>query len=1046
VLKAASSQAAHLVADVVIGLAVLLVLAGSVLAWRLAQGPIDITSLVRREAPRLTGPGTTLSVGRAELAWEGFYAANAPLDIRWRDIVITPAASPVPISLPRGGVTLSVSRLLLGRIVPRSVEVDDAVIEVRRDAKGAIELDVDRPAAPAGEAAGQAPHGQGDAVSLLRELASPPSLHGPLPFLAQLRHVDIRNATVMMRNPAGPLWQAQSVSVVLQRVPGGGVTGTASLNLDLRGASSKIDLHADLSGSGTKIVATATPVTPSALVASMPLVAGILAPLAGVDMPLGVRIEASLDPSLVLTRVKATLQADAGTVRIGKGRVSVQRASAVLEAAGDHAELQSLRIALQAPAGAHGPPPVITAHANADRAAGKWRATVTVDIDQASFTDLAAYWPLGVGGGARPWLIENITTGLAKDARLTAAVEAPEDLSGIALTSLTGGLSAKDLTVYWLRPVPPVEHGSARLVFDSPDVLHIDILGGNQGKLRIAGGRMVINGLMAKDQFGDITAQINGPLADILTLLNHPRLKLLSRRPVTMQNPAGTAAVNLSVKLPLDARITMDDIAIKATAKLAGVHLGGIAAGRDLDDGTLNLRVDSDSLSVKGDATFAGIPAALDVGMDFRVGPPSQVLLDVKAHGTATAAELVTAGLWGGIVTGGNTGVDVQYSSQRNGRGSVAMSADLSQAVVTTPLGWNKQAGPSAAASARLLLFDDKVVGIDQIKANGPDLLIASHADMQGGAPRVLHLDAVKIGRTSARGTITFPRRPKDRLAVMLRGQTLDLSSYFQKRDAGTESDDDDSPAKPWSADIGFDRAILAKDESLAPVSVRAESDGTRITRGNVSAGPRGQVSGAIVPVPGGRKLTVNATDSGAVLLASGVADNVRGGTLKLDGLYADTQPHSPLSGTATLTQFRITDAPMIGLLLKAMTLYGAVDLLRGPGLGFQQATVPFRWQQRVLHMDNARAFSASLGLTAQGDIDTRNKRANLTGTVVPAYFFNQLPGRIPIIGRIFSPEKGGGLFAARYSVTGPLANPKVSVNPLSALTPGFLRGLFGLF
>jgi hypothetical protein len=107
---------------------------------------------------------------------------------------------------------------------------------------------------------------------------------------------------------------------------------------------------------------------------------------------------------------------------------------------------------------------------------------------------------------------------------------------------------------------------------------------------------------------------------------------------------------------------------------------------------------------------------------------------------------------------------------------------------------------------------------------------------------------------------------------------------------------------------------------------------------------------------------------------------------------------------------------------------------------------VPFRWQQRVLHMDNARAFSASLGITAQGDIDTKGHRVNMKGTVVPAYFFNQLPGKIPLLGRLFSPEKGGGLFAANYSVTGSLADPHVSVNALSALTPGFLRGVFGLF
>jgi hypothetical protein len=58
----------------------------------------------------------------------------------------------------------------------------------------------------------------------------------------------------------------------------------------------------------------------------------------------------------------------------------------------------------------------------------------------------------------------------------------------------------------------------------------------------------------------------------------------------------------------------------------------------------------------------------------------------------------------------------------------------------------------------------------------------------------------------------------------------------------------------------------------------------------------------------------------------------------------------------------------------------------------------------------------------------------------------NSFLGGIPVIGRLFSPERGGGLFAATYSVRGSLRDPAVTVNPLAALTPGFLRGLFGIF
>jgi hypothetical protein len=91
-------------------------------------------------------------------------------------------------------------------------------------------------------------------------------------------------------------------------------------------------------------------------------------------------------------------------------------------------------------------------------------------------------------------------------------------------------------------------------------------------------------------------------------------------------------------------------------------------------------------------------------------------------------------------------------------------------------------------------------------------------------------------------------------------------------------------------------------------------------------------------------------------------------------------------------------------------------------------------------------AENSSLGLTAKGRIAMGQGPSEVEGTIVPAYFFNALPGKLPLIGKLFSPEKGGGVFAWRYSVTGPIGNPDVGINPVSALTPGFLRGLFGIF
>ena len=163
-------------------------------------------------------------------------------------------------------------------------------------------------------------------------------------------------------------------------------------------------------------------------------------------------------------------------------------------------------------------------------------------------------------------------------------------------------------------------------------------------------------------------------------------------------------------------------------------------------------------------------------------------------------------------------------------------------------------------------------------------------------------------------------------------------------------------------------------------------------------------------------------------------------------GQYAEPRPGAPLSGTAELDQFVVRDAPALGKVLQAMTLYGVVEALQGgSGLAFAKLVAPFVLTPEALTLTDARAFSASLGLTAKGRIWRRRKLVEIEGTVVPAYFFNQLLGHIPLLGRLFSPEAGGGVFAATYRVQGPLADPTVTVNPLVALTPGFLRGLFGI-
>ena len=90
--------------------------------------------------------------------------------------------------------------------------------------------------------------------------------------------------------------------------------------------------------------------------------------------------------------------------------------------------------------------------------------------------------------------------------------------------------------------------------------------------------------------------------------------------------------------------------------------------------------------------------------------------------------------------------------------------------------------------------------------------------------------------------------------------------------------------------------------------------------------------------------------------------------------------------------------------------------------------------------------FRNAVRLLGQDEVPFRNRIVDAMLADLRGLFAANSGPVHPLVGRLFSPELGGGLFAASYALHGALDNPQVTINPLTALTPGFLRGLFGNF
>ena len=754
----------------VLGLAGLLLGTALVLAVRLGTGPpMVVTGLARRAVATVAPDGERIGFARATLGWDGFRRGlAAPIMLGVEDLSVAGAASPLSGRVRALAVSVATGGLIEGVVRPVSIAARDGALRV---------------ALPAGTAGGR----RGDGVAGLPRV------------LDALRTVSLERIRVDVAagngRPAGALTIGRAR---FRRGAQGGIDGAAALTVASAGAVVTAALRARPSGAGGSAFALdIAPFVPADALALLPA-------LASVRLPVGVSLEASVDRARRLGPVAARVTLGAGTVAAGGTTIAIAGGDAQLAwrgadgpAAGlagafDRGTLSITAAALRL---GDGTGPLVRlggALTATDGAGGRVTGQLLASLDRLPAADLGGYWPPAVAHDARRWITTNIPVGQIEHAAFAFGLASHDGWGGLDLASVAGGFDGRDLDIHWLRPIAPITGADGHVALVDLDTVAITLADGHQGGLSVAGSRMRITGLTAKAQIGTISIAARGPLQDMLAVLSEKRLHLLSRQPLSFTDPSGAVALALTVTLPLDARVTMDQIGIVADATLARVHLGDVAAGRSLDDGALALHADPDGLQVTGTAAVARIPVRLGLKMDFRAGPPSEITEAATVSARADAGSLAGAGLPVDAFAGGSAAIALDYALHRDGAAVLALSADLRDASFSTPVGWHKAADTPGSLRAEIGLRDGRLVAIDALSADAPGLRIRSHAIVSDGRVQAIALDRLVVGRTSATGRVTLPQgggpeaaqggapRPAKPVGLVLAGPTLDLSTLGQ--------------------------------------------------------------------------------------------------------------------------------------------------------------------------------------------------------------------------------------------------------------------------
>lgn len=1045
-----AARALHLIMVAVVGLLLVVSMLLAGVALRLSMGPINANWASTVPGDLFIIDSTVgLSFDGVRLAWEGFHrGVGFSFDLQLLNITLIDPQQHRLLSARQAVLSLSPAALLRGHLVPRSLELDDGLVTLTRERGGSFNLGLTSEHAAGG---GSDPTNQAaDVRWILMELIHPAEVNNGSDA-AQLSHVRLRNFGLIVRDEQlGLTWQASGGELDVTRHQSGLVVGSAHVPVVLGDQHADITLGVNLPRDASgQIEATLSVIQP----ATVAKFAAVLPFIAAVNAPVSLHATVQLDPDLVAVSGRAEAKLGAGSLRVGSGQVTVRDGVVAVSATPDRLVIEDARLSL--PSSKAGTSPEVSLHGFVQRQAERLMASVAVAVDHLDVADLAEVWPDGVASGARPWILQNVTTGTVAHSSGTFVAEASTDLHDVVITRASGDLDADNVSITWLDQVPPVERAQLHLHLMDPDKLVILASSGHQhiGKggadLLVQDGQMEITGLSVRDQDMKIRLHAAGPVASAITLLKEPRLHLLSKESIDLQEPGGDVTAMLSLQFPLEKRLQADEIAFHASARLISVRIAKIIAGRDLRDGDFDLTADKDGLGIKGRGTLAGIPVMLIGSMDFTTGPGSQVVRRITASGQPDVAGLAAVGIdLKDIISSGPISLTAVLLQRRNGEGSIMLNADLAAtALEFKPLAWTKRVGEPSVASATLLMSHDRLAAVPRIAITSKTLLLTASAECAEGAVRVVSIDHARFGKTNMQGSIHLP--VDGPIGVVLSGPEVDLSPRLSEDPSPSQGATNEAPTKgfDWTLTAQFHHASLANDQGAEGLSVRARTSNGSLHEldlaGSISSNSAFSVQ--INPASGARRLNVEAADAGVFLQAVGLTRGLRSGRLTINGEFDDKLPTHPLVGTARIENSRLVNAPALGKVLQGMTLYGLANLLSGPGIGVSQIVVPFRYDQKHLQIIDARIFSASLGLTAMGLVDLSTHRVAITGTIVPAYVFNSVLGYIPFVGKLFSPEVGGGLFAARYKIDGPFGDTTTSVYPLSILTPGFLRNLFSM-
>lgn len=651
--------------------------------------------------------------------------------------------------------------------------------------------------------------------------------------------------------------------------------------------------------------------------------------------------------------------------------------------------------------------------------------------------ELLDIWPVKFANGARLWIERAILEGKVDNLSFQTEFGLNAD-EKLAEKTMNLDYTVRESTVKYISTMTPMSNviGSANL---SNNQLLFKLDSGNIGPVNLLPSQVEIPRLRPKGGNIIITANAAGQASDLLALINQEPFQFADKYNVNPSEIKGSGVVELIVTRPLLVFFDRNRIQYSAQGNFSGVSTPYKMGEHNFENADVSMTLDKTRLNVEGEINIGPWRTNIEMEEVFDEGltPTQYHVFGPMDHTTLDELGLGFREFFDGVIN-----MDVRATGTGAAVNSATIMADLANTEINFGEYWNKPINEAGTLTASLTRGEGGT-DIQSITLQAPNLLMdGSLALTPSYALKSLSLDRLKISDLLEGSLQLQPDNSREVLSASFSGKKLDISSFIDSSFT-TQTSSFDVPIM-FTANVEnliLDPLYIAQDASIL-----YSHDGVAVTGLRLSAqsteGPL-SVNMQTDREKSQRVVDVSLPDAAKAATAFLGLDNLDNGQLKLNGTLPLPGEDGPYRGVAVIDEFTLQDAPILAKLLSLGSLTGLFGALSGDGLWFDKFEGSFQLQDGLLTVRDSRVYGPALGMTGEGDINLVDRSVDFDGALVPSYTANSLLGDIPIIGDIFVGKEGEGVFALSYTVTGSYEATQIAVNPLSALTPGFLRGIF---